>query len=83
MLDDTGLTQVIEQPTRNDNVLDLIVTNFPNQVSRTEIIPGLSDHDIVHVEFNLTPQKLVQKPRTIPLFKNANWHTMKSHLNNV
>jgi hypothetical protein len=57
-LDDTGLVQIIDQPTRKENILDLIITNFPNQIPRYEIIPGISDHDIVFAEFNITPSKI-------------------------
>ena len=80
LLDDTGLTQIVDIPTRKDNTLDLIITNLPNQVQRVEVIPGLSDHDIVLTEFALAPIKLKQKPRAIPLYKKANWDTMKQEL---
>ena len=33
-LEDTGLCQLIEKPT-SDNIFDLMITNFPNQVPRT------------------------------------------------
>jgi hypothetical protein len=39
--------------TRKDNTLDLIITNLPNQVQRVEVIPGLSDHDIVFTDLLL------------------------------
>ncbi|KAK3084814.1 hypothetical protein FSP39_019487 [Pinctada imbricata] len=83
ILDDLGLTQVVEHPTRKDNILDLVITNLPNQVSRTEIMPGISDHDIVFLEFNLTPKKVKQIPRNIPLYKKANWADFKTELNNT
>jgi hypothetical protein len=79
-LEDTGLCQLIEKPTRNDNILDLMITNFPNQVPRTEILPGISDHDIVFLEFNIAPKKLKEKPRQAPIYKNANWDTIKSEI---
>ena len=50
---------------------------------RTEIIPGISDHDIVFVEMNITPTKLKQKPRQVPIYKKANWETMKLELDNL
>jgi hypothetical protein len=65
---DTGLVQLIEQPTRQDNTLDLMITNLPSQIPRTEIIPSISDHDIVFVELNITPTKLKQKQRNIPIY---------------
>ena len=80
LLDDTGLTQIVDIPTRKDNTLDLIITNLPSQAQRGEVIPGLSDHDIVFTEFVLAPINLKQKPRAIPLYKKANWDTMKQEL---
>ena len=47
ILADHGLTQVIDQPTWGDNLLDLLVMNNPMLVNRTEILPGISDHNIV------------------------------------
>ena len=37
------LTQVVNIPTRNDTTLDLLFTNAPSP-----------DHDIVHVEYDMT-----------------------------
>ena len=76
-LDDVGLTQLVKQPTRKDNILDLVITNLPNQVPRMEIMPGISDHDIVFFEFNITPAKIKQIPRNIPLYNRANWDTIR------
>jgi hypothetical protein len=53
ILDDHGLCHIVEEPTRGSNVLDLIVTNYPASFRRTEIIPGVSDHDIVFTEVNI------------------------------
>ncbi|CAG2247966.1 unnamed protein product [Mytilus edulis] len=76
-LDDTGLVQLIEYPTRKDNILDLMITNLPNQVPRIEIMPGISDHDIVFMEFKITPSKLKKTPRNVPIYNKTNWETIK------
>jgi hypothetical protein len=55
-----------------------MITNLPNQIPRAEIITGISDHDIVFVELNIAPTKLKQKPRNIPIYRKANWETMKT-----
>jgi hypothetical protein len=39
--------------------------------SMLEIIPGVLDHDIVFTEVNILPVKHRQKPRTIPLYREA------------
>ena len=83
ILNDHGLCQIVEEPTRGSNILDLIVTNYPASFRRTEIIPGVSDHDIVFTEVNILPVKHRQKPRTIPLYREAKWDNAKQDLNNI
>ena len=70
ILDDNGLTQIVEEPTRLNNILDLILTNCPNQISRTHIISGISDHNVVHTELDI--------PRRVPLYKKAGWTGLTS-----
>ena len=36
-------SQILEEPTRGTNILDLIVTNQPSSFGRTEIISGVSE----------------------------------------
>ena len=50
VISDHGLTQIVKEPTRGDNTLDLIAANRPNQINRTQVFPGLSDHDAVYTE---------------------------------
>jgi hypothetical protein len=73
VLNNNALTQLVKEPTRQQNTLDLILTNHPGKVIRTDTISGISDHDIVYTEFDLRPVKLQQKPRIIPLYNKANW----------
>ncbi|CAG2205559.1 unnamed protein product [Mytilus edulis] len=69
ILDDHGLQQMVEEPTRESNTLDLIITNYPNCFNRVETISGISDHDIVFAELNTIPSKQTQKPRKISLYQ--------------
>jgi hypothetical protein len=80
MLDDNGLVQLIEEPTRGPNTLDFVVTNNPSHFTRPQVIPGLSDHDIVFSEIDTKPLSRKQKPRQIPLYRKANWETMKEKI---
>ena len=48
VLNNNALTQLVEQPTRQQNTLDLILTNHPGKVNRTDTIPSISDHDIAY-----------------------------------
>ena len=61
ILDDHNLVQMIEEPTRGKNTLDLIITNSPSKVISTEVIPGISDHCIATIEMDVTPVRRRQK----------------------
>ena len=44
-LTDHGISQIVDQPMRGKNTLDLLAVNNLTLVNRTEILPGISDHD--------------------------------------
>ena len=52
---DNNLIQLITEPTRGPNTLDLFITNNETLICKTQIIPGLSDHDIVYLEGDIKP----------------------------
>ena len=52
---DTALTQVVDQSTRGNNILDLLLTNRPSLVNRLASLPPLSakaDHNCVLLSIN-------------------------------
>ena len=79
-MDTTGLSQLVKKPTRNNNTLDLIMTNIPERVNRTDILPGISDHHICYTELSLRANRRKQAPRTIWLYKRANWNGLEEHI---
>ena len=55
-IDRNFLTQVVNTPTRENNVLDIVLTNVPRYVSEVRVTPTvLSDHHLVQLQlgFNL------------------------------
>ena len=44
-LADHGISQIVDQPMRGENTLDLLAVNNLTLVNRTLILPGISDHD--------------------------------------
>ena len=76
---DNNLMQLVKEPTRETNTLDLLVTNNPTLINRTQVLPGISDHDVVFTEIDVSPKKNVQKPRKIPLYKKADWERLNHH----
>jgi exonuclease III len=80
ILDDNGLVQLVEKPTRKQNTLDLIITNSPTMIPRLDVIPGISDHDIVYAELDIKPITKKQIPRKIPLYNRARWDSLKADM---
>ena len=62
---DINLTQVVTQPTRLNNTLDLFLTTNPTLVNEVKVQPGLADHDMVSTESLVKPifsESLIGKP---------------------
>ena len=73
-------TQVVTQPTRLNNTLDLFLTTNPTLVNEVKVQPGLADHDMVSAESLLKPAVHKQKPRKTYLFRKADWQTLKQKM---
>ena len=76
----SSLTQVVNKATRNENTLDLFFTNNPSLINRVETLPGMSDHDIVYVESESTPQRVAIPKRKIFLYNKADYDPLKKEL---
>ena len=61
IVDDFGLTQHVTEITRIDavygteNTLDLIMSNRPNSIISSSVLPGISDHDHPQIELDVQP----------------------------
>lgn len=71
ILENNGLVQIVEEPTRKHNTLDLVITNRPSKVLRVEFQPGISDHDIVFTEFDMKPIKYKEKPHQVHVYRKT------------
>ena len=83
LLNDNGLTQLFTKPTRLQNTLDLTITNNPTRVNRTEILSGISDHEIVLGELDISPTTNKPIKRSIPLYRKADWDLLSDHITNI
>ena len=63
LFSDLGLTQTVKEPTREDNILDLFLTNNNNLIKSSSVVSGTSDHHAVVVEskVSIKPKKNYQK----------------------
>ncbi len=76
-VNDLGLEQLVDKPTRDDAILDLFFSNKPDLVTRTLVIPGLSDHDIVLVDSRIKPTRARPVARKVNVWKKANIDQMR------
>ena len=65
---DFGLEQVVREPTRINNILDLFFTSNPTRVERLYVVPGISDHDGIPI-ISCKPRISKQVPRKICITK--------------
>ena len=72
-----GLTQVVDQPTRKTNILDLCFTTNSSLITSTSVVPGISDHDIVVIDSVIKPQYQHFKKRKMLIYNKANWPNLK------
>ena len=75
----TGLEQVVNFPTRGENILDIIATNRPTLVRQCQPMPGLSDHDVIFLELEIQANKRKPIRREIFLWKKADLDGMRSN----
>ncbi|MCG8032702.1 MAG: reverse transcriptase domain-containing protein [Candidatus Thiodiazotropha taylori] len=79
-LDDNCLTQMVQEPTRENNILDLFLTNSPTLVDSLSVVPGISDHQAVTSIVRLRPSIQKIKPRDVNLYSKADWVSMKQEM---
>ena len=80
LLDDFSLVQVVNEPTRGENVLDFFLTSNHTLVNYVKVSPGIADHDIVVANVNVKTKTKKQVPRKVPLFRKANWTDFRSFM---
>ena len=75
-----GLEQIIDFLTREQNTLDLLLTDCPSLVTETYSAPGLSDHHVVVVKHQLKATINKKAVREAPLYHKAKWSDMVDDL---
>ena len=82
-----GFTQLVQEPTRKqgetENVLDLVLTNNDKIVKNVQILPGISDHDMVLFHVNLACSKKRRIKRKIYIRKKADTTRIQEELQDL
>ena len=83
MLDDHGFTQVVKEPTRGDNTLDLFLVSNPTLVTDVSVIPGISDHDCPIITITRCPTRQKQERRKVYIYSKADWEKFANFMEGV
>lgn len=79
-----NMTQLVTEPTRvsqdTASVLDLILTNNPESLSRIHYLPEISDHKTIHATFSFQPLKRETYKKTIHLYDRGDYETINEAL---
>ena len=68
-----SLVQIQDKPTRENSILDLYFTDNPSLIKYSEVVPGISDHEMVVVDQDLHAVYNKHKSRKIYKYKKADW----------
>ena len=77
---DFNLTQIVTEPTRQGNILDLLFTSHPDLVDKVYIVPVMSDHDAVICDINLRANPPANPKRNVYLYKRADMEGLRRKL---
>ena len=83
LIQDTQMSQLVTFPTRGNNILDLCFCTHPDSVLSCEPIPGFNDHDAITLSIQTTRQVMKQHPRTIYLYRSADWDKIREKLSEL
>ena len=84
-ISDFNLQQMVMEPTRGANILDLLFTNRPDILHEVKVVDGLpgSDHDAVYFPINLGRRRLSRQRQLVYNFKKANFDLFREMLSKV
>ena len=72
------MEQVVDKPTRMENILDLFFTNRPSLVNQVQIKPGISDHEMVCIGSAIRPAKVKPVQRKVYLWRKGDINQLKA-----
>ena len=83
VMQEHGLEQIVNRPTRHQNILDLFFLNHPSVKHTIDILLGLGDHNIVCVDIEMWSEINKQNSKQIYLYYRADWDSIKEDLTNL
>ena len=81
IIEEHSLDQVVQEPTRQSNILDIVLTTIPSLVKSVIVEPGMSDHDLVVTDLNIQIKAKKVFPRKVLLYQKGDMDSLKAKLN--
>lgn len=75
-----NLFQVVDRPTRGDNILDLVLTSSPELIETVNCVASLSDPNTLLIELSVTLLTLTPTIKTIRDYNKADYVARNQHL---
>ena len=85
LMDDYFLTQVNNQYTRGNNILDLVFANFPDKISDLSVGEPLiyTDHLFIKFSIHLTTRNIVKPPRSVYNYRKGNFTALRESVKSL
>ena len=77
-----SLQQFVNEPNREDNILDLFCLNKPSLLKSINVIPGISDHEVIVAECDINVSIPKCKPHKLFLWSKVNRELLKEQSRN-
>jgi hypothetical protein len=71
-IQEISMEQIVDFPTRLDNILDLVLTTHPSLVNKCKPLPGIVDHDIVLIDTSIEVTRSKTPRHKVYIWKSAN-----------
>ena len=78
IVNENDLAEIVREPTRGNNIMDLMFTTNHGLISSVEVHPGMSDHNVIITDVNLQTKSAKTKSHRVLLYKKADMDRLKT-----
>ena len=82
-LNNNGLSQIVNTPTRGFNILDVFVTNRPSLIESCTVVDGISDHEVVLTKSLIQAKVCPPAKRHIYLWSKADFNYIRQSIQSL
>ena len=81
IIDDYGLEQLAYQPTRQENILDIILSSDPVMITNVDTAPGISDHKVILFDITIQSSVIPDKmAHSVYLYRKGDLNSVKQDM---